>query len=93
MRLYRKLVTQPTDFSPKKIKEFDEQVTRYSRLIRHPFLEVCQMDQEFYQTYRHQLARVNLGPSRRNTVDLALGADNGGRLRGKKNRKMRKPTR
>jgi hypothetical protein len=33
-----------SDISNDKIKKFDEEVTRYSKLIKHPFREATEMD-------------------------------------------------
>lgn len=74
VRLYHKIVTPDTDFSLKKIKQFDSQITKYSKIIRHPYQEVCQMDREFYQTYRQQLLKANLLLAKRNTVDCSQKA-------------------
>ena len=64
--MYKKIVNPGTDYSQQKIKNFDKAITKYSKLIKHPFRSVCQMDDEFYQTYRLQLFKSRLSPRKRN---------------------------
>lgn len=90
IRLYHKILTQETDYSPQKIKEFDSQITKYSKIIRHPHQEVCEMDKEFYRTYRYQLLKANVVLPKRNTMDCTQKLQEILGPRGRKNRKLKK---
>jgi len=48
LRLYKKLIDIESEISCEKMKKFDEGITRYSKLIKHPFKEATQMDERLF---------------------------------------------
>lgn len=48
--------------SKERLKKFDEDVTRYSKLINHPYREICEMDEQFFDTFRNGKVRRRKSP-------------------------------
>jgi uncharacterized membrane protein YfhO len=63
LRLYKKLTCIESEISCDKMRKFDEDITRYSNLIRHPCREVVEMDDRLFDTYRQELGKTKTSPN------------------------------
>lgn len=71
-RIYQKLTGIESEISCDKIRKFDEDITRYSKLIKHPHHEITQMDDRLFQTYRHELIKTKLSPQKYRILTEAI---------------------
>lgn len=62
MRLFKKIVKVDSDISQEKMDQFSSKISKYARMITNPVRHITEMDNQFFDTYRHQLFKAKVPP-------------------------------
>jgi hypothetical protein len=61
-----------SEISNDKMEKFDQQASRYAKLISSPISHITSMDQRLFDTYRHQVYRIKTCTEQTHNIERSL---------------------